>query len=226
MNDLHEAVTLPDPAVKRLLHPTDLPEARKLYLRGWWFGRLCSLPIVVALGAVVWALTGNLFAALAAPISTFTVGFAASRWHQARAWDFIPRKRQDSNGADPWQLVAAALNAVALLVTAGAITLTITAAPIPPGVVAYAVGSGIGVAALQIAEIVLAARNRQNSSMASQVILLAAVIAASVLVAVLGGVAWGPGAYALTAAGFVTLLLAYALWSSLFAQRGRQDKER
>lgn len=225
MNDLHEAVTLPDPAVKRLLHPADLPQARPLYLRGWWFGRLCSLPIVVALGTVVWTLTGNLFAALAAPIGTFAVGFAASRWHQARAWDFIPRKRQDPTDAGPWQLIAAALDAVALLLAVGAATLPITTAPIPPGIVAYAVGSGLGIAVLQIAEIVLAARNRQNSSIASQVILLAAVITAAVLVAVLGGVAWGPGAYALAAAGLVTVLLAYALWS-LFTQRGRQDKER
>lgn len=48
MSDIHEAVVLPDPTVKRLLHPTDLPEVRSLYLRGWWFGRACSLPIVVA----------------------------------------------------------------------------------------------------------------------------------------------------------------------------------
>ena len=112
MNDMYEAVNLPDPAVKRLLHPTDLPQARALYLRGWWFARLCSLPIAVAVGAVVWTLSGNLFASLAAPISTFVIALAASRWHEARAWDFIPRKRQDPNGATSWQLLAVVLGRV------------------------------------------------------------------------------------------------------------------
>lgn len=225
MNDMHEAVNLPDPAVKRLLHPTDLPQARALYLRGWWFARLCSLPITVAIGAVVWTLSGNLFASLAAPISTFVIALAASRWHKARAWDFIPRKRQDPNGAASWRLLAVALDAVALLVTAAAVILAINNTPVSQGVVAYAVGSGLGVAVLQIVEIILAViRKRPGTSVAQRVILLAAVLVASVLVAVFSSGTWDQDAYALAAAGLVTVLLAQSLWW-LFTRLSRKDDE-
>jgi hypothetical protein len=226
MNDLHEAVTLPDPAVKRLLHPTDLPRARALFLRGWWFARLCSLPVAVAIGAVVWLLSGNLLASLVAPISTFVIAFTASRWHEARAWDFIPRKRQDRDGAGSWRLRAAGLDAVALLVTAVAVILAVNSTPVSPAVVAYAVGSGLGVAVLQIMEVVLAVvRKRDGTSVAQRVIVLAAVIAASVLVGVFGSRAWGQGSYAPAAAGMVTVLLAQSLWW-IFIRSSRQNRER
>lgn len=222
MNDMHEAVSLPDSAVKRLVHPTDLAEARALYLRGWWFGRLCSLPIVVAIGAVVWTLSGNLLASLAAPISTFAIALTASRWHEARAWDFIPRKRQDREGAGSWRLLAAALDAVALLVAAGAVIVAVNNTPVSHGVVAYAVGSGLGVAVLQIVEIALAVvRQLNGTSIGRRVILLVAVIAASVLVAVFGNRTWSQESYVLAGAGMATVLLAQLLWWA-FTRRNRQ----
>lgn len=222
MNDMHEAVSLPDSAVKRLVHPTDLAEARALYLRGWGFGRLCSLPIVVAIGAVVWTLSGNLLASLVALISTFAVALVASRWHEARAWDFIPRKRQDREGAGSWRLLAAALDAVALLVTAGAVIVAVNNTPVSQGVVAYAVGSGLGVAVLQIVEIALAVvRQLNGTSIGRRVILLVAVIAASVLVAVFGSRAWSQESYVLAGAGMATVLLAQLLWWA-FTRRNRQ----
>lgn len=222
MNDMHEAVSLPDSAVKRLVHPTDLTEARALYLRGWWFGRLCSLPIVVAIGAVVWTLSGNLLASLAAPISTLAIALAASRWHEARAWDFIPRKRQDREGAGSWRLLAAALDAVALLVTAGAVIVAVNNTPVSQGVVAYAVGSGLGVAVLQIAEIAAGVVRRLNgTSIGRRVILLVAVVAASVLVAVFGSGTWSQESYVLAGAGMATVLLAQLLWWA-FTRRNRQ----
>ncbi|MFT3889929.1 MAG: hypothetical protein QM713_17430 [Arachnia sp.] len=222
MNDMHEAVSLPDSAVKRLVHPTDLTEARALYLRGWWFGRLCSLPVVVAIGAVVWVLSGNLLASLAAPISTFAIALAASRWHEARAWDFIPRKRQDRVGAGSWRLLAAALDAGALLVTAGAVIVAVNNTPVSQGVVAYTVGSGLGIAVLQIVEIALAVvRQLNGTSIGRRAILLVAVIAASVLVAVFGSRTWSQESYVLAGVGMATVLLAQLLWWA-FTRRSRQ----
>lgn len=222
MNDMHEAVSLPDSAVKRLVHPTDLAEARALYLRGWWFGLLCSLPIVVAIGAVVWTLSGSLLATLAAPISTFAIALAASRWHEARAWDFIPRRRQDREGAGSWRLLAAALDAVALLVTAGAVIVAVNSTPVSQGVVAYAVGSGLGVAVLQIVEIAAGVVRRLNgTSIVRRVILLVAVVAASVLVAVFGSVARSQESFMLAGVGMATVLLAQLLWWA-FTRRNRQ----
>jgi len=227
MNDMHEAVELPDPAVKRLLHPTDLPEAREAYLRGWWFARLSSLPIAVALGAVVWVLSGNPLATIAAPLTTFVVGFVASRWHDARAWDFIPRRRQDRDGAGPWPLLASGLDALALLVTAAAVILAVRGAPVPDGVVAYAVGSGLGVALLQVGEIVAAvARRRSNTSVAQRVMVLVAVITGSASVAVFGpNDGWDRESYVLTAVGMVSMLLAYLLWWSFTRSRRQRGEE-
>lgn len=226
MNDMHEAVALPDPAVKRLLHPTELPEARALYLRAWWFGRLCSAPIIVAIGAVVWTISGNLLAALVAPASTLAIGLVAHRWYVARAWDFIPRRRQDRDGAGSLRLGATALDAVALLVTAGAVVLAVNTTPVSDGVVAFAVGSGLGVAVVQTVEITLAVlHKRAGRPAAERVILLGAVIAASALVAAFGSVAWNQDAFALAAAGVVTVLLAQSLWW-LFTRRSRRDDGR
>ncbi|MEV0430430.1 hypothetical protein [Micromonospora sp. NPDC050495] len=53
VNDTHETVALPGPAVMRLLHPTDLPEAREIYQRGWWFGRVMR-SVVVSMKVLRW----------------------------------------------------------------------------------------------------------------------------------------------------------------------------
>ncbi|MFI7427302.1 hypothetical protein ACIBPB_09970 [Micromonospora sp. NPDC049836] len=53
VNDMQETVALPDPAVKRLPHPTDLPDARELYRRGWWFGRVMR-SVVVSMKVLRW----------------------------------------------------------------------------------------------------------------------------------------------------------------------------
>lgn len=214
MNDMHEAVTLPDPAVKRLLHSTELPEARSLYVRGWWFGRLCSPPIVVAIGAIVWLISGNLFASLVAPLSTFAIALVASRWLDARAWDFIPRKRQDPRGARSWQLLAAVLDAQALLITAIAFVLAMSDRPLSDGVIVFAIGAGGGVAVVQIIELALAvARNRDSAQIGARIIMIVAVVASSVTVAALAmGGRWTQESLVTVILGAATVLLAQSLW--------------
>ncbi|HZK05932.1 MAG TPA: hypothetical protein VFC82_08805 [Actinomycetaceae bacterium] len=222
MTELHEQVTLPDPARKKLLHPTDLPEARRVYLRGWWFARLRSLPVIVAIGAVIWAATGSLFASLIAPISTFLIAFFASRELKKRAWDYVPRKRQSQNKNGALLVAGAVIDALALLVIAGSVIISLERWPLPAGVVSFAIGSAIGIAVLRFGQLLLAAgRRAEGASIAAHGILLTAVVIAIALVSAYGmpgGLAavWHP----VTAAGAATILLAQAVW--WFFERGRK----
>lgn len=228
MSDIHEAVALPDPAVKRLLHPTDLPEARSLFLRAWWFGRLSSLPIVVAIGAVVWMLSGNLFATIAAPSSTFVIALIASRWHHARAWDFIPRKRQDAEGAHSWKLLASVMDAAALVVTAIALIAATSVRPLSDGVIAFAVGAGAGVALVQIVELMVAiAGTRNPAASAERLVMIAAVVVSSVIVAALGlDGPWTPERSTSAILGAATILVAQSLWWIVTVARNRRERSR
>lgn len=228
MSNMHEAVILPDPAAKRLLHPTDLPEARSLYLRGWWFGRLCSLPIVVAIGAVVWILSGKLLATVAAPSSTFVIAFIASRWHEARAWDFIPRKRQDTESAGFWRLLASAIEAVSLVVTALALIVATGSRPLSDGIIAFAVGTGAGVALVQNIDLMVAIAGRQHSAaLAERLVVLAAVAVSSVIVATVGvDGRWTSEHSAIAIMGAATILVAHSLWWIFTVVRNRRERSR
>lgn len=228
MNDMHEAVTLPDPTVKQLLHPTDLPEARELYARGWWFGRLSSIPVVVAIGAMVWAISGNLLATIVAPLSTLAIGLLASRWFISRAWDYIPRKRQHKGGASSWRLLATLIDAVALLVIAAALILAVNARPMPEDVVAFATGAGIGVALIQTAELIAGLAQRASGHLATRrLILLIAVAVSAVSLGAFGlDVEWGRGAFAAAVMGAASILLAQvAWWVTAALQRRRAQDE-
>lgn len=224
MNDMYEAVTLPDPTVKQLLHPTDLPEARGLYLRGWWFGRLCSIPVVVAIGAVVWAISGNLLATIVAPLSTLAIGLLASRWFISRAWDYIPRKRQHTSGASSWRLLATLIDAVALLVIAAALILAVNARPMPEDVVAFATGAGIGVALIQAGELIMGLVQRASGHLAMRrLILLIAVAVSAVSLGAFGlDVEWRRDAFVAAVMGAASILLAQAAWWGTGALQGRR----
>lgn len=224
MNDMHEAVTLPDPTVRQMLHPTDLREARGLYARGWWFGRLCSIPVVVAIGAVIWAISGNLLATILAPLSTLAVGLLASRWFTSRAWDYIPRKRHDKNGAASWQLLATLIDALALLVIAAALILAENAQPMAEGVVAFATGAGIGVALIQAGELIPGlVQGTDGHLTVRRLILLIAVTVSAVCLGVFGlDDEWGRDAFVAAVMGAASTLLAQAAWWVTTALQGRR----
>jgi hypothetical protein len=42
MNDINELVDLPDPAIHPLVHPLDLPQARRPFRTAWLVGALTS----------------------------------------------------------------------------------------------------------------------------------------------------------------------------------------
>lgn len=221
--ELHEAVELPDPAQQRYVHPVDLPEARGLSLRGWWFGRLASIPVVVAVGALVWAIGGSLFGAAAAALSTFLIGYFVSRWFTKRAWDYIPRKRQDVD-REPWAVAAAAIDAVALVVIALAVLLSLQHHPIPDEVVAYSIGAGFGIVVLQLVELLVAiVRGR----FAWARVLLIVGVAASVSIVAAFGIrgAWGESLALSAVLGGATIVLVQLGWWGSTALKPRQQGE-
>lgn len=164
MSDLNEQVLLPHPSKQRILHPMDVRDARSLFIRAWWFARLASVPIAVANGAVVWLASGNLAATLISPAIMVALGATASRWFYARAWEHIPRKRQAPQTPQRWALSATVLDSIALVVAATALTLAVAARPAPPGVVDFAVGAALGVALIQIVEMVADTRHAQSDN--------------------------------------------------------------
>lgn len=214
MNEMHEEVELPDLSEKALLHPTDIAQARSLYVRGWWFGRLKTAPVAVALGAVVWLFSGNLLATILAPATCFAIGFVAGRWYIARAWDFIPRKRQRSTDITSWKLGAAWIDGVALVIATIALVLAAQANAIPLAVIAYSIGAAIAVGLVQGIELViLATRTTTRREAPPKVVMMGAVAASCLAAALMGiGTDWYQHLVWVALLGAGIVLLAQALW--------------
>lgn len=229
MNEMNEEVELPDPSEKALLHPTDIPQARPLYIRGWWFARLGSVPVAVALGAVAWLLSSNLLVTILAPATTCAIGIMAGRWYTARAWDFVPRKRQLKSGITGWRLGAACIDGVALLIATTAFVLAAHAHTVPLAVIAYAIGAVVAVGLLQGIELaILATRTTARRDALPKVVMLGAVVISCLIAVLMGiGTAWYQHLVWVALLGAGTVLLAQALWWVFdFSRRGQDAREK
>lgn len=111
MNDLTELVDLPDPAIQPLVHPLDLPQARRHFQAHWAVSTLTSVPIVAGLAVLVWFATGSYLVPVLAATSLLGFGWLADRFFLREAWSYIPRRRQDRQRASPvgWELAASLL---------------------------------------------------------------------------------------------------------------------
>jgi hypothetical protein len=109
MNDLAELVDLPDPAVQPMVHPLDLPEARRPFRTSWIIGSLSSPPIAALVAALVWFASNNYVVPLIAAATIIGFGMLAGRHFEDQAWAYIPRKRQDRGRPLPvsWELFTA-----------------------------------------------------------------------------------------------------------------------
>jgi hypothetical protein len=120
-NDVTELVELPDPAIHPLVHPLDLPEARRPFRTAWLIGALTSPPVGALAAVVIWFASRNYLVPLVAGAAIIGFGQLASGVFREQAWAFIPRKRQDRQRPLPvsWELgsglVLAAVLALALL---------------------------------------------------------------------------------------------------------------
>jgi hypothetical protein len=113
--DIREEVDLPDPEVQPLVHPLDLPEARTQFRTGWLVGALTSLPVAALVAGIVGYLGHTAVAPIVIFVVLVVVGVIASRCYTDRAWDYIPRKRQDRGRPLPWLWDIASAGVLALV---------------------------------------------------------------------------------------------------------------
>jgi hypothetical protein len=107
MNPVPELVALPDPTVTPLVHPVDLPDARRPFLVGLLVANVAGPLAALAAAAATWAAVRlSLLAAVAGGIA-LGVGYIVAERYYRDAWAHIPRKRQDRDRELPlgWDLV-------------------------------------------------------------------------------------------------------------------------
>jgi hypothetical protein len=147
MTDIAEIVDLPDPAVRPLVHPLDLPPARPLFRRWCLVGTVTSPPVAFCAGGLVWFASQGYVAAVAVGVALVGVGAWAGRCLDDEAWAFIPRRRWDGGRSLPLsgELASAALLAGLLV----AVLLLVAGRLAQPGVPSpvRAVVFGMGAAA-------------------------------------------------------------------------------
>ncbi|HEY0804148.1 MAG TPA: hypothetical protein VGD84_03755 [Pseudonocardiaceae bacterium] len=119
MNDITEIVDLPDPSVQPLVHPLDLPPARPEFRRSWLVGAFASPAVGLCVAALIWFAGHSYLPPVIAGVAIIVIGAFGGHYFARRAWDFIPRRRQDRHRPLPvsWDLSASLVSAAALFVT-------------------------------------------------------------------------------------------------------------
>ncbi|MFI5494160.1 hypothetical protein [Actinoplanes sp. NPDC051859] len=156
MTGVTELVDLPDPQVQPLVHPLDVPAARRAF-RTHYLIRTCTSPTVAVLAAgalefVTRAYVGPVIAAAA----IIVFGALAARHHEEAAWAFIPRKRQDRGRPVPvwWQLAAGGLVSALLMAAVLLVAFRLAESDVPADVRAYTFGMVVGTAVLVLIDLV------------------------------------------------------------------------
>jgi hypothetical protein len=153
---MEELVDLPDPDTQPLVHPLDLPEARTEFRNGWLVGAATSLPVAALIAGIVAYLGRGVLAPIIVFLTLTVFGALASRWCINRAWDHIPRKRQDRERPLPrsWDLGAAAILALALGTALLLLVFRLDDADVPIDVRSYTFGMCAVAALLVLADAV------------------------------------------------------------------------
>jgi hypothetical protein len=216
---MEEMVTLPDPETQPLVHPLDLPEARTQFRRGWLVRSCTSLPVATLVAAVVAYAGRNAVGPIAVFVALVGFGTLAGRWFTDRAWDYIPRTRQDRDRPLPrlWDLASAAVLALALGVALLLIVFRLDRDDVPVEVRAFTFGMCAVAALLVVADAALglvrpARRRRALAALPGVVVVAAATILAYAIwfdgAASAPELLWG----ALTMVGAAVLVGATRLW--------------
>jgi len=183
--DVREEVTLPDPEVQRLVHPLDLPEARPSFRTGWLIGALTSVPVSALVAAILAYAARSALPPIIAFLALTVLGALAGRWYTDRAWDYIPRKRQDRARPLPrsWELASAGVLALVLGVALVLVVYHLDDPDVPVTVRAFTFGMCLVAAALVLADVLVSlarptARRRGLAGLpGAAVVVLATVLA-------------------------------------------------
>ncbi|WP_024818733.1 hypothetical protein [Arthrobacter sp. 31Y] len=179
MNPIEEKVQLPDPETQFLVHPVDLPGARKEFLTGWWLGLVATPQVYTALLAFFWAVSNNYVTPILVPLVLVVIaGWISSKLTRG-AWDYIPRKRHDKNRRMTVMTIAASL-ITSLALFAGLLTFMVWAASqdFVPGFSAYPLGMGAAIVVIMAVELVVKLVRNRSIDAASDAISLVVVAAA------------------------------------------------
>lgn len=154
--DIREDVDLPDPDVQPLVHPLDLPAARGPFRAGRIVAALTGLPVSALVAAIIAYASRNALPPIVAFLALVVLGALASRWFTDRAWDHIPRKRQDRTRPLPrtWEIASAAVLALVLGVALLLIVFRLDDPDVPLTVRSYTFGMCAVAALLVIADAV------------------------------------------------------------------------
>jgi hypothetical protein len=190
--EIREEVALPDIEVQRLVHPLDLPEARRLFRTGWLVGAFTSLPVSALVAAIVGYASGSFVPPIVAFLALVVFGALAARWFTDRAWDYIPRKRQDRDRPLPrrWDIASAGILAMVLGVALLLIVFRLDDPDVPASVRAFTFGMCAVAAALVVADVIVGLLRPAGRRRALAGLPGAAVVAGAT---VLAWVAWFDG---------------------------------
>ena len=150
-----ETVALPPVGQQELVHPLDLPEARKEFRRAYITRALTSPGIALVIAALIWFLVENWVAPVTSFFSLAVIGYFAASWSEREAWAYIPRKRRDPNRELPftWQFASSVL--LAALLTVGVLLLGVRFADFRSEVREYVLGAGLAIVAMCVVVLII-----------------------------------------------------------------------
>lgn len=230
VNDMRELVDLPDPAVRPLVHPLDVPEASRPFRTSWLIGALTSPAVGLCVAAIIWFGAGNWVVPLIAGGTLVGFGALAGRFFRDQAWAYIPRRRQDRQRLLPlawefgWALVLAAVLSVALLLVA----FRLDQPDVTVGVREFTFGMGAGAGLLVIIDFLGRLLRSRGAEQRRALFALPVVAAAIACTAVAYGVLFdssGPRSSATLLWGGATMLMVgagVAIWKYVEGRRGTE----
>jgi hypothetical protein len=155
MNDINELVDLPDPTTHPLVHPLDLPQARRPFRTAWLIGALTSPPVAALVAVTIWFASRSYLVPLVAGAAVVGLGQLASRAYRDQAWAYIPRRRQDRQRPlpAPWELGAGLALAAVLAVALVLVAFRLDQPDVSAGVRELTFGMGVGAGLLVLADL-------------------------------------------------------------------------
>ncbi|HEY3750105.1 MAG TPA: hypothetical protein VGL80_12975 [Pseudonocardiaceae bacterium] len=164
---MNELVHLPDPAVRSLVHPLDVPEARRPFLQYWLITTLTDPSVAFCVAGLLWFATRNPAVSVLAGLAIVVGGWYAQRCVRDQAWSFIPGKRQDRERPLPltWALGANTVFAVLFAAVVLLIALRLGRPDVPAQVRVYTFDFAAATAVLVLASAVVGlVRSRESRS--------------------------------------------------------------
>jgi hypothetical protein len=154
VNSVPELVDLPDAAVTPLVHPLDVPDARRPFLISWLISAATGPAAVLGLVVLLWAVARPVVVAPLAGAVVLAAGAAATRWYSREAWAFIPRNRQDRGRLLllRWELARSVILAASVGAAMCLVARRLRELGVSEPVSAYVVGAYAGIAVAIAAE--------------------------------------------------------------------------